>query len=223
VEGIERIRVSSIEPNLLTGELLDFWLSEKKMCKHWHIPLQSGSNTVLADMKRRYRRELYREKVEVIKSSCPDAGIGADVIVGFPSETDELFEETFEFISGLPLTYLHVFPYSARPDTPAQAMEIQVMPQKRIERSERLRRRGLEKKKQFAETWKEKIVPVLFETRKNDDIFSGLTEEYVRVDVHSSLEIRNKILPVRIRKVETEHCEGVVISKEQFVEKDIRA
>ncbi|MFZ1976348.1 MAG: tRNA (N(6)-L-threonylcarbamoyladenosine(37)-C(2))-methylthiotransferase MtaB [Bacteroidota bacterium] len=212
VEGIERIRVSSIEPNLLSDELLDFWFSENKMCKHWHIPLQSGSNAILSSMRRRYRRELYREKAEKIKSAYPHAGIGADVIVGFPAETDEMFEETYEFVSALPVTYLHVFSYSARPGTEAQTMKDQVPLHKRAERSERLRQKGLEKRKQFAETWKEKILPVLFETKKNGDIFSGFTEEYIRVEVHSSQDIHNRILPAVIHNVRDEHCEGTLAS-----------
>ena len=212
VEGIDRIRVSSIEPNLLSDQLLDFWFTEKKMCKHWHIPLQSGSDAVLSGMRRRYRRALYKEKVEKIKSAYPHAGIGADIIVGFPSETDELFEETYEFVSELPITYLHVFSYSARPGTDAQAMECRVSPQKRMERSARLRQRGFEKKRQFAETWKEKIVSVLFETKKNGDIFSGFTEEYIRVEVHSHRDIHNQILPAAIHDVRDEHCEGTLVT-----------
>jgi threonylcarbamoyladenosine tRNA methylthiotransferase MtaB len=212
VDGIERIRISSIEPNLLTDELLDFWFSEKKMCKHWHIPLQSGSDAVLNGMKRRYRRALYGEKTEKIKSAYPHAGIGADVIVGFPSETDEFFHETYEFVSELPITYLHVFSYSPRPGTEAQGLKHQVPLQKRMERSERLRRMGSEKKKQFAGIWKEKIVPVLFETKKNGDIFSGFTEEYVRVEVQSDRDIHNQILPAAIHTVRDEHCEGRLVS-----------
>ena len=210
VEGIERIRVSSIEPNLLSDELLEFWFSEKKMCKHWHIPLQSGSDAVLSAMRRRYGRALYRGKVDKIKAAYPDAGIGADVIVGFPAETAELFEETYEFVSELPVTYLHVFSYSARPGTEAQAMRAQVPFRTRKERSERLRQKGSEKRKQFAETWREKIAPVLFETKKNGDIFSGFTEEYIRVEVYSPRDIHNRILPAVIHNVRDEHCEGTL-------------
>ena len=105
IDGLFRIRISSIEPNLLTAELLDFWFSEEKLCKHWHIPLQSGSDTILRSMRRRYLTEVYTDRIERITSRCPDAGIGADIIVGFPGESDELFEETFSYLSALPVTY----------------------------------------------------------------------------------------------------------------------
>ncbi len=117
--GWMRIRISSIEPNLLTDELLDFWFAEDKLCNHWHIPLQSGSDAILRQMHRRYLTELYVDRVKRIKSHIPHAGIGTDVIVGFPGESDELFEDTYEFLNNLPVTYLHVFSYSERPNTPA--------------------------------------------------------------------------------------------------------
>ena len=119
VEGLMRIRISSIEPNLLTDELLDFWFAEDKLCNHWHIPLQSGSDTILQLMRRRYLTEMYTDRIERIKSHIPDAGIGTDVIVGFPGESNELFEDTYNYLADLPVTYFHVFSYSERPNTPA--------------------------------------------------------------------------------------------------------
>lgn len=210
LDGLERIRVSSIEPNLLDEELLDFWFSEKKVCKHWHIPLQSGSNTILRDMKRRYRRELYQEKVWRIKQAIPTAGIGADVIVGFPGETDLLFEETVKFIEELPVTYLHVFSFSARPNTPASTYPAQVPPQVRSERSERLRALGAEKRRNFLHSFIGKTVEVLAESEHGSGVYSGLTEEYVRVEFSSTHDVRNTLMPVTITDVEAEYAVGTV-------------
>ncbi|MBI5463982.1 MAG: tRNA (N(6)-L-threonylcarbamoyladenosine(37)-C(2))-methylthiotransferase MtaB, partial [Ignavibacteriales bacterium] len=115
VNGIERIRISSIEPNLLNDDLLEFWFSERKICKHWHIPLQGGSNEILRSMRRRYTRSWYEDRVSKIKRAIPDAGIGADVMTGFPGEDVALFQESYDFLLHLPLTYLHVFTFSERP------------------------------------------------------------------------------------------------------------
>ncbi|HMP31165.1 MAG TPA: tRNA (N(6)-L-threonylcarbamoyladenosine(37)-C(2))-methylthiotransferase MtaB [Saprospiraceae bacterium] len=123
VDGLERIRISSIEPNLLTNEIINFVADSKRFVPHFHIPLQSGSNKILRLMRRRYLRELYYEKVEAIKNRMPHCSIGVDVIVGFPGETEEDFQETYEFIAGLDISYLHVFTYSERADTPAAEME----------------------------------------------------------------------------------------------------
>ena len=133
-----RIRISSIEPNLLTDELLDFWFEEDKLCNHWHIPLQSGSDVILRSMRRRYLTEVYTDRVEKIKSHIPDAGIGADIIVGFPGESNELFEETYNYLFNLPVTYFHVFSYSERPNTPASELVRKIDPHIKAERSKRL-------------------------------------------------------------------------------------
>ena len=119
IDGLIRIRISSIEPNLLTDALLDFWFAEDKLCNHWHIPLQSGTDTILRSMQRRYLTKVYTNRVERIKSHIPDAGIGTDVIAGFPGESNEFFEDTYNYLANLPVTYFHVFSYSERPLTPA--------------------------------------------------------------------------------------------------------
>ncbi|MDT8347218.1 MAG: tRNA (N(6)-L-threonylcarbamoyladenosine(37)-C(2))-methylthiotransferase MtaB, partial [Flavobacteriaceae bacterium] len=145
INAIERIRISSIEPNLLKNEHIDFVAQSKRFVPHFHIPLQSGSNELLKKMRRRYLREVYTERVAIIKNSMPDACIGVDVIVGFPGETDELFLETYRYLSELDISYLHVFTYSERDNTPAASMEAVVPPKVRAKRSKMLR--GLSAKK----------------------------------------------------------------------------
>ena len=208
VDGIERIRVSSIEPNLLTDDLLDFWLSEPKLCKHFHIPLQSGHNTVLASMKRRYRTEFYAERVERIKSVCSDACIGADVLVGYPGETANIFEQSYQFIRDLPLSYIHTFTYSERPGTPAPQFQGRVEPRIRAERSERLRMLGVRKRRMFQESFVGKAVSVLFEDEREQGWWSGFTDQYVRVIAKSERPISNEIHSVRIRGANNENCFG---------------
>ncbi len=208
VDGVDRIRISSIEPNLLTDDLIDFWASQPRICNHWHIPLQSGSDAVLRGMRRRYRRDLYAERVAAIRSVAPNAGIGADVIVGFPGETDERFEETYEFLRDLPLSYLHVFPYSERPDTPAASFPGRVEPKIRTERSERLRALSARKRHLFAASFVGATVPVLFETDHGTGISSGLTEEYVRVRVQADSHLTNSIRRVRITDAADDTCTG---------------
>ncbi len=210
LDGLDRVRISSIEPNLLTRELIEFWASHPRICNHWHIPLQSGSDAVLRGMRRRYLRDLYAERVATIRSVAPNAGIGADVIVGFPGETDERFEETCEFLRDLPVDYLHVFPYSERPDTPAASFPGRVEPRIRTERSERLRLLSVRKRHLFAASIVGTTCPVLFETDHGTNTFSGLTEEYVRVRVHSDVHLTNTIHPVRITDVAEETCTGLL-------------
>ncbi|MBI3006155.1 MAG: tRNA (N(6)-L-threonylcarbamoyladenosine(37)-C(2))-methylthiotransferase MtaB [Ignavibacteriales bacterium] len=210
VEGLERIRVSSIEPNLLTDELLDFWLSEPKLCKHFHIPLQSGADTILNNMRRRYVTSLYTNRVERIKRSAPLAGIGADVIVGFPGESDFLFDETQRFLTDLPISYLHVFSYSERPNTPAAEFGNAVEPRVRAERSEKLRILSMRKKRLFYESFHGRLMNVLFEENRGQGLCTGLTEEYVRVDVASTQELKNEILQVQITGVTGNGCTGEI-------------
>ncbi|MBI4428182.1 MAG: tRNA (N(6)-L-threonylcarbamoyladenosine(37)-C(2))-methylthiotransferase MtaB [Ignavibacteriales bacterium] len=211
VDGLERIRVSSIEPNLLTDELLDFWVSEPKLCNHFHIPLQSGSDVVLNRMRRRYVRSLYASRVERIKAADARAGIGVDVIVGFPGESDSLFGETHRFLLDLPVSYLHVFSYSERPNTPAATFDGFVEPRVRAERSEKLRELSLRKRRVFHESFIGRIVDVLFEEGRQQGRLTGLTEEYVRVDAYSSRELRNQIIPVRITAASEHGCEGEIV------------
>jgi threonylcarbamoyladenosine tRNA methylthiotransferase MtaB len=208
VEGLHRIRISSIEPNLLTDELLAHWLDSDKLCRHWHIPLQSGSDNVLRSMRRRYLTKWYANRVQRIKRSCPDAGIGVDVIVGFPGETDELFEETYRFLVELPVSYLHVFTYSERPGTQAASFTSSVDPRIRAERSERLRNLSFRKRQAFYDRFLGETVDVLVESERTRGILTGLTDEYVRVTFPGHPSMINSILPVTVESVEGESCLG---------------
>lgn len=214
IEGIKRIRVSSIEPNLLSDDLLEFWLSEPKICKHFHIPLQSGSDRILASMKRRYKTSLYASRIEKIKSKCPDAGIGSDVLVGFPGESPALFEDTYRFLRDLPLSYLHTFTYSERPNTPAVLLDGIVEPRERAERSERLRMLSVRKRRIYNESFVGRDVDVLFEQELQRGLWSGLTEHYLRVNVSLLGEITNQIQRVTIITADNDHCQGEISLKE---------
>ncbi len=208
IRDLLRIRISSIEVNLLTDELLEFWIDEEKLCNHWHIPLQSGSADILRQMRRRYGPQLYAEKINRIKKRSPDAGIGADVIVGFPGESEEKFKETFEFIDDLPISYLHVFTYSERPDTPAATFDHRVEPDVRAERSRKLRELGARKKEEFYCRFIGKSVPVLVEARRPDGTYHGLTGEYVRVELQGADVKVNEIVRAKIGTVTNGLCIG---------------
>lgn len=201
VPGIERIRISSIEPNLLTDDLLALWTASPKICNHFHIPLQSGCDAVLRRMRRRYNRSWYAGRLSRIQKIAPNAGIGADVIVGFPGETDAEFEETYDFLVNSPLSYLHVFTYSVREHTGAAHLPDQVQPRIRSERSERLRILSEKKRRSFYERFLEKEVEVLFETTEHAGTQTGLTREYVRVEVPGRESFENNILRVHITSV----------------------
>lgn len=181
VEGIERFRISSIEPNLLTDEIIEFVAKSKRFVPHFHIPLQSGSSKVLALMKRRYKRELYVERVNKIKQLMPDCCIGVDVIVGHPGETEEEFLETYNFLNELNISYLHVFTYSERPNTTAISIKPTVPQNKRAERSKMLHILSDKKKRFFYESQIGKKFSVLFEEDIEDGNMHGWTENYVRV------------------------------------------
>lgn len=209
IDGLLRIRVSSIEANVLTDELLDFWFAEEKLCKHWHIPLQSGCNEILKSMRRRYSREHYAHRIEQIKSVLPDAGIGADIITGFPGETKKLFTDGYKFVEDLPLSYLHVFSYSKRPQTLAATFNNQIEPRIKAERSKRLRQLGVQKKHMFYRRFVGKSVPVLLESLHPNGTISGLTGEYVRVDLKDGRNLVNEIVQVKIIDVTSDRCLGI--------------
>jgi len=211
LDGIERIRISSIEPNLLTRQMIDFILSSEKLCNHFHIPLQSGSDTILKRMRRRYVREHYRSIVEYIKSSDPDAGIGVDVIVGFPGETEELFEETYLFLVELPVTYFHVFTYSERENTPAATLSDEVDPKMRVQRNEMLRILGRKKRHAFHRSLIGRKLRVLFELAQSGTTISGLTTNYVRVETTGDSGLTNMIRTVRILSADDERCYGETV------------
>lgn len=181
VEGLERIRISSIEPNLLTDETIEFVATSKRFVPHFHIPLQSGSNQVLGLMKRRYKRELYVDRVAKIKQLMPDCCIGVDVIVGHPGETDEAFLETYNFLNELAISYLHVFTYSERENTTALAIKPVVPIHKRSERSKMLHILSDKKRRFFYEEQLNKTFTVLFEEDVEAGQMQGFTENYVRV------------------------------------------
>lgn len=183
VERINRFRISSIEPNLLTNEIISFVANSKRFVPHFHVPLQSGSNTILRKMGRRYLRELYVDRVTKIKTLMPHACIGVDVIVGFPGETDELFLETYNFLNELDVSYLHVFSYSERANTRAAEMDEIVPIKKRNERSKMLRILSEKKRRKFYNENLGKTFTVLFEEGVENGKIHGFTENYIRVAV----------------------------------------
>jgi threonylcarbamoyladenosine tRNA methylthiotransferase MtaB len=198
VEGIDRFRISSIEPNLLTDEIIDFVASSAKFVPHFHIPLQSGSNKILKLMRRRYQRELYVSRVEKIKAVMPDACIGVDVIVGFPGETKDDFLETYHFLNELNISYLHVFTYSEREKTTAASMAGRVPNAERHERSKMLHILSDKKRRAFYETQLGKDWSVLFEIESENGKMFGFTENYLKVAANYDPLRVNEIIPVRI-------------------------
>ncbi|MBT7656102.1 MAG: tRNA (N(6)-L-threonylcarbamoyladenosine(37)-C(2))-methylthiotransferase MtaB [Flavobacteriales bacterium] len=181
VAGIERIRISSIEPNLLKHETIDFVAGSQRFVPHFHIPLQSGSDPLLKKMKRRYLTGLYKERVAKIKQVMPDACIGVDVIVGFPGETEDYFLDTFRFLEQLPISYLHVFTYSERPNTEAVLLQNPVPKHIRNKRSKVLRALSAKKRHQFYESQLGKEVSVLFENENKKGYIQGFSTNYVKV------------------------------------------
>jgi threonylcarbamoyladenosine tRNA methylthiotransferase MtaB len=204
VEGIDRFRISSIEPNLLTDEIIDFVASSKKFVPHFHIPLQSGSNKILKLMRRRYQRELYVSRVEKIKAVMPDACIGVDVIVGFPGETKEDFLETYRFVNELNISYLHVFTYSERENTPAATMAGRVQNAERHERSKMLHILSDKKRRAFYETQVGKEWKVLFEKDTENGNMFGFTENYVKVAAKYDPLRVNEMVAARITGITEE-------------------
>ena len=204
VEGIERFRISSIEPNLLTDEIIDFVGSSDRFVPHFHIPLQSGSDTILRRMKRRYLRDVYVSRVERIKDKMPDACIGADVIVGFPGESDDLFLETYSFLNELNISYLHVFTYSERQNTLAVTMNDVVPLEVRKERSKMLRILSEKKKRHFYNQWKEGAKPVLVEAESEGEFLFGFTDNYVKVKMAYDEDLINRVVHVEPKKINSQ-------------------
>lgn len=198
VTGLERIRFSSVEPNLMHEDIIHFTAESEKIQPHFHMPLQSGSDKMLGLMRRRYQSGLYRERVELIRDLMPDAAIGVDVITGHPGETEELFQESFDFISDLPVSYLHVFTYSERPNTHALNIEPNVQDSVRKERTHKLRRLSKKKRFNFDTSFSGEVRPVLFEGAEHNGAMLGWTDNYVRVGIPYNPRYENKILPVRL-------------------------
>ncbi|MGB3181092.1 MAG: tRNA (N(6)-L-threonylcarbamoyladenosine(37)-C(2))-methylthiotransferase MtaB [Cyclobacteriaceae bacterium] len=210
VDGINRLRISSIEPNLLTNDIIEFVSRSKRFVPHFHIPLQSGSNKILRKMRRRYLRELYTDRVSKIRQLMPGCCIGVDVIVGFPGETEEDFRETYEFLNQLDISYLHVFTYSERANTPAADMDEVVPNKERQRRSKMLRILSDKKRRHFYEQQVGNTATVLFEDDVTDGMMHGFTENYVRVSA--------KYDPVLINELRTVVLTGIDENGHMLVE-----
>ena len=218
VEGIHRLRISSIEPNLLKDETIDFVSNSKTFVPHFHIPLQSGSDVLLKKMKRRYLRDTYTNRVKKIKEKMPYACIGVDVIVGFPGETDELFLETYNYLSDLEVSYLHVFTYSERPNTEAASMEGVVPKKVRAKRSKMLRGLSVKKRRAFYESQLGTTLTVLFESENKGGYIHGFTENYVKVKTPWNPDLVNTLHEIHLTKIDED---GIV--RFDFVKKSIVA
>ncbi|WP_010522330.1 tRNA (N(6)-L-threonylcarbamoyladenosine(37)-C(2))-methylthiotransferase MtaB [Aquimarina agarivorans] len=213
VNGIERLRISSIEPNLLKNETIDFVASSNCFVPHFHIPLQSGSDELLKLMKRRYLSNVYVDRVTQIKAVMPHACIGVDVIVGFPGETDELFLETYNFLNELPISYLHVFTYSERENTEAAVMKGVVPAKVRAKRSKMLRGLSVKKRRAFYESQLGSQRSVLFEAENKEGYIIGFTENYIKVKAPWNPALVNTIEQVKLLNIDTDGLVAVVFIK----------
>ena len=210
VDGISRVRISSIEPNLLTNDIIDFVSKSNKFVPHFHIPMQSGSDSVLKLMKRRYLSKLYKNRIDYIKKVIPNACIGADVIVGFPGETDEDFLETYNFIKSLNLSYLHVFTYSERDNTEAINLKNIISKNIRSKRSKLLRSLSVQLKRKFYKSQLGSTKDVLFETENRNGFIYGFSNNYVRVKSDWRKNLTDKIIPFDLEDIDSD---GLVIGK----------
>ena len=210
VEGIERFRISSIEPNLLSEDIIDFVAGSQKFVPHFHIPLQSGSDKILESMRRRYKRDLYAERVLKIKNVMPDCCIGVDVIVGFPGETEEDFMETHEFIQELPVSYLHVFTYSERPNTTALRLKGRVPNAERNERHTMLVSLSEKKRRLFYEENMGKEFPVLWEQQRHGEMMQGFTSNYIKLKTAYDPAKVNTIENLLLEEID---ADGVMVGK----------
>jgi threonylcarbamoyladenosine tRNA methylthiotransferase MtaB len=202
LEGLERLRLSSVEPNTITDELLEVMKSSPKFLDHFHIPMQSGNDEILKHMKRKYSVDDYKKVINKIITAFPEAGIGADVICGFPGETDEQFEDTFKLLKELPITHFHVFPYSKRKNTVAAKMEDHIQHPVKKSRVKTLMMLGDAKLNMFAEDQVGSTSKVLFERRGKDGLWQGYTTNFVRVHVDSEQELKNEIREVHLSRFE---------------------
>jgi threonylcarbamoyladenosine tRNA methylthiotransferase MtaB len=210
VDGDFRIRISSIEPNLLTEDIINLTANSDKLCNHFHIPLQSGSDTILRSMQRRYTADDYKKVILRVKEVIPDTGIGVDVIVGYPGETEKEFMETYNFLLDLPISYLHVFTYSERPDTKALAISHSVDPSERKKRNKMLRILSDKKKNYFYNQMIGKNLDVLFESQDQTGAIKGFSSNYTRVNNKHYKDLENHICNVSIIGIENGECFGKV-------------
>lgn len=197
-DGVQRYRISSIEPNLLSDEIIRFVAQSKKIMPHFHIPLQSGSNKILGLMRRRYKKELYADKIALIKNLIPDCCIGVDVITGFPGETDDDFNETLEFLKSIDASYFHVFTYSERASTHALNIEPVVPVNIRNERTKILRSLSYKKLQEFSKRHENEVREVLFEGRNKNGMMDGYTDNYIKITVPYKAEWSNEIIEWRV-------------------------
>jgi threonylcarbamoyladenosine tRNA methylthiotransferase MtaB len=202
IDGIHRLRISSIEPNLLKNETIDFVAKSNSFVPHFHIPLQSGSDVLLKKMKRRYLRKTYTNRVVRIKEVMPNACIGVDVIVGFHGETDELFLETYNYLNEMDISYLHVFTYSERPNTEAVDLEGVVPKKVRAKRSKMLRGLSAKKRRSFYESQLGNTLTVLFENENKEGYINGFTENYVKVKAPWNPELINTLHTITLTKID---------------------
>jgi threonylcarbamoyladenosine tRNA methylthiotransferase MtaB len=218
VKGNFRIRISSIEPNLLTDDILQLTQQSEKMCKHFHIPLQSGSPKILKLMQRRYKAEFYSNIIHKVNEIVSNAGIGVDVITGFPGETEEDFLTTYNFIKDLPVSYLHVFTYSERPDTKAITMENRVEVTERKRRNNMLRILSDKKKNLFYESMLGRELEVLFESENDNGKIKGFSSNYVRVSHDFDPSLINEFSTVKIETVSDNLCSGTILGNKKSID-----
>jgi len=211
VPGQFRIRISSIEPNLLTDDIIELTARNTKLCRHFHIPLQSGSQKILRLMQRRYNRDFYSDLIHKVYNTIPGAGIGVDVIVGFPGETEEDFLEAYNFLKDLPVSYLHVFTYSERPDTKAITMPGSVDVVERKKRNHMLRILSEKKKMQFYQQQMGTTSPVLFEMENHNGVIKGFTSNYIRVSASFNEALANTLTNVKLTATDNDCCTGEII------------
>ena len=213
IEGLERIRLSSVEPNLIDDEFMETITNSNNVCDHFHLSLQSGSDSVLKRMNRKYSTREFLEKVEIIRKYMPDAGITTDIIVGFPGETDIEFKETLNFVKKVGFSRIHVFKYSPRKGTPAAIMEEQIHGDIKSKRSEELIKLGDELTLEFNSRFKDRSLPVLFEekTKRKNDTYEGYTTNYIRVEAPSPNNLIGEIIDIKLKDVENISIKGEIL------------
>ena len=217
VDGISRVRISSIEPNLLSNDIINFVSNSKKFVPHFHIPMQSGSDTILKLMKRRYLSNLYRDRINHVKQVMPNACVGADVIVGFPGETEEEFMETYNFIKSLDVSYLHVFTYSERDNTQAVGLKNVVPNNIRSKRSKLLRALSVQLKRKFYMSQLGTIKNVLFEPENRNGFIYGFSNNYVRIKTPWRSSIKDKVIPFKLQKISDDGLVTGEVSKMEAI------
>jgi threonylcarbamoyladenosine tRNA methylthiotransferase MtaB len=212
LELIDRVRLSSIEPLELTHEIIEIVAESDMFCRHFHIPLQSGDDRILSKMGRPYSRQIFHGLIVKIQELMPDAAIGADTLIGFAGENDAAFENTYNLIKDLPISYLHVFPFSVRPGTPAADFTDHVPPEIIKNRSEQMRRLGQDKRMNFYRGFIGKTMPVLIETKRErvTGLLKGISSNYLPVLIDGKDELKNKIIDVKIEKLEGDKLFGVL-------------